>query len=128
MKRSLAILTVIVCMLVMTGSALADANKSAARNIINHVFTVDKQYIMLKVAGCETGGIYNSNAHNSSGASGYFQILSSHDGTTYTFNGISITVDRTRLFDGYYNTLVAYLMSKGGTDLSPWYSSRGCWD
>lgn len=110
-----------------TSLAHKTSNYEAAKKVVNVVFPPNTQSMMLRVLGCETGGKYNSNAHNSSGASGYFQILSSHNGSTFSYSGISITVDSNRLFDPVYNTLVAYVMSNGGTSLSPWFSSRGCW-
>lgn len=103
------------------------SNYESAKKVVNVIFPSSTQSIMLRVLGCETGGKYNADAHNASGASGYFQILSSHNGSTFSYNGVSVTVDRNRLFDPVYNTLVAYVMSNGGTSLSPWYSSRGCW-
>lgn len=109
------------------GVAFADTNYAVAKKIVNQRFSQSSQALMLKVVGCETGQKYNSDAYNSSGATGYFQILQSHDGTTYSYNGISVTVDRNRLFNPRYNTLVAYVMSHDGKDLSPWYSSRLCW-
>ena len=131
MFAKLAILTVLIFNGI--GSALAHAddvvakNKEQAKKLVTMVFPASTRDTMFKVVGCETGQTYNPYAHNRSGASGYFQILSGHNGTTYKYNGISITVDSSRLFDPMYNTLVAYLMSNGGTNLSPWYSSRSCW-
>lgn len=131
MFLKLAILTASVFM--SAGTALAHADNSisknyqAAKKTIQLVFPSSTSDIMLKVAGCETGGIYNPDAHNRSGASGYFQILSGHDGETYKYDGISVTVDKNRLFEPMYNSLVAYCMSKGGTSLSPWNQSKGCW-
>lgn len=119
--------------LCLTGTALAatpseiEHNRVLAKQQVDAIFPSWTRTMMLKVVKCETGGIYNTTAHNRSGASGYFQILSSHDGSTFSYNGISVTVDSDRLFDPHYNTLVAYCMSEGGKSLSPWYSSRGCW-
>lgn len=107
--------------------ARGNNNYSQARRIVDVVFPNNTQDLMLRVAGCETGERFNPNAKNASGATGYFQILLSHSGTTYSYNGISITVDGSRLTNPWYNTRVAFLMSRGGTDLSPWYSSRQCW-
>lgn len=103
-------------------------NYRKARDIIYLVFPPQTAGVMLKIAGCETGEVYNANAENASGASGYFQVLSSHNGTTYSYGGISVTVDSSRLFDPHYNALVAYVMSDGGRDLSPWTASEFCWN
>lgn len=98
-----------------------------AKRLINFVFPDKTQNIMFKIAGCETGFTYKPNAYNRSGATGYFQILASHNGTTYSYSGISITVDYRQLSNPVYNTMVAYLMSHGGTQLGDWYSSKSCW-
>lgn len=103
-------------------------NYVLAKRTVNAIFPPGYQRaLMLQVISCETGQTYNPYAKNPSGAMGFFQIMDGHNGTTYSFNGISVTVDKNRLFDPYYNTLVAYLMSHGGTKLSDWYASRGCW-
>lgn len=103
-------------------------NRGIVAQAVRIYFPASKRDIMLKVAGCETGQTWYPLAYNSSGASGEFQIMRSHNGSTFTYDGISITVDSTRLFDPYYNTLVAYVMSQGGQNLDPWYSSESCWD
>lgn len=107
---------------------IASANNyTVAKKYVYARFSQSHRQLMLKILGCETGQKYNAEAHNSSGAAGYFQIMPIHDGTRYTYNGISIVVDFNRIYDPGYNTLVAYLMSHDGKDLSPWYSSQSCW-
>lgn len=112
--------------LTLCGVASAN-NYTVAKKIVYARFSQSHRQLMLKILGCETGEKYNAEAHNSSGAAGYFQIMPIHDGTRYTYNGISIVVDFNHIYDPYYNTLVAYLMSRDGKDLSPWYSSQSCW-
>lgn len=116
--------------LAVSGTAQATTNNSAyqqAKHYVYEVFPPSTRDLMFKVLDCETGHTFNPSARNRSGAMGYFEIMDSHNGTTYSYNGISITVDKNRLLEPLYNTLVAYLMSHGGVILSPWYSSSSCW-
>lgn len=123
----LLLVTVIALAIVPLANSKPNGNYIQAKRLVYQVFPDDTQALMFKVLSCETGYKFNANAKNSSGATGYFQILSSHDGTTYSYNGISITVDSRRLTDPLYNVMVAYLMSRGGTVLNPWYPSANCW-
>lgn len=128
--KLLVLVTSLALSLILTQSSFAKQRisyRTQARRIVNFIFPPETRDIMFRVAGCETGYTYNPHAYNRSGATGYFQILSSHRGTTYSYNGISITVDDKKLFNPVYNTMVAYLMSQGGKNLDAWYASRSCW-
>ena len=60
--------------------------------------------------GCETGGTYDPRAVGRAGERGWFQIHPVHRSW----------VDWGRLFDPFYNTRVAYRLSRGGTNWRPW--------
>lgn len=65
----------------------------------------------LRVVRCETGGTFSPWAVGDHGASrGLFQINEAHWGW----------VNEKRLFEPAYNTLIAYRLSRGGTDWRHW--------
>jgi soluble lytic murein transglycosylase-like protein len=64
----------------------------------------------MRVASCETGGTFNPRAVGRAGERGLFQIHPVHFGR----------LDERRLFERRYNARVAYRMSRGGRDWSPW--------
>jgi hypothetical protein len=66
----------------------------------------------VQVAKCESG--LNPSAYNRSGASGLFQLLG--HGSMFVAHGWSAG----DVFDPYKNTVVAFDLSRGGTNWSPW--------
>jgi hypothetical protein len=97
-------------------------NYRVARYIVYATFPDSTQHRALGVVGCETGGIYNKGATNrSSGTRGYFQVHPGNDDRVIKWVGHgSITIDKDRLYDPWYNSKVALYMSKGGTDWHEW--------
>lgn len=132
-------LIVVVLLLLLVAAPAGAGNYRQAKRIIYATFPDSTQALMFRVAGCETGFTYSPWARNRfSGAAGYFQFLPSHDGSVFrydpwrpgsVFRGrhLVIRVEAGRLTQPWYNAKLALVMSKGGTDLSPWYASRGCW-
>lgn len=64
----------------------------------------------MRVVKCETGGTYNPRSLGRAGERGLFQIHPVH------FSSL----DPGRLFERAYNARVAFRLSHGGTDWSPW--------
>lgn len=94
-----------------------------AKHIIYAIFPDGTQHRALAVSGCETGHKYTPWSENvSSHTAGLFQIHPGNHGTTWYWNGSSITIDRSKLFDPWYNTKVALHMSKGGENWGQWAS------
>jgi hypothetical protein len=80
-----------------------------ARAVIGHYFGGDIGYEM-SIVSCETGGTFSNRAVGAAGELGWWQIHPIH---RWAHQGGD-------LFDVRYNTRVAYRLSKGGTDFSPW--------
>ena len=64
----------------------------------------------LRVASCETGGTFYVRALGDAGERGLFQIHPVHFGW----------LDERRLFEARYNARIAYRLSRGGRNWSPW--------
>ena len=116
-----------------TDTALAkrkpETNYGQAKRIIYSVFPRATAAAALRVVGCETGYTYSAYSYNSSGASGYFQILTGNHGRTFSYRGkwFKLNVWRdpvhrigNKLFNAWYNATAAYYMSRGGYDWHEW--------
>jgi hypothetical protein len=116
-----------------TSTAHSSSQNSAssyqrAKKIVYSIFPSDTEAAALRVVGCETGGTYNEWSYNSSGASGYFQILQGNAGrrlydapTWDSRSKLGIVIPSGHaLFLPWTNTKVAYYLSKGGHDWHEW--------
>jgi Lysozyme like domain len=112
-----------------TGTHTAEArtlsNYERAKRIIYATFPRDTEAAALRVVGCETGDTYSPSSYNSSGASGYFQILTGNHGRTFSYQGRRFRLNvwtggRNQLFNPWYNAKAAYYMSSGGHDWDEW--------
>ena len=87
----------------------AQAGRAQARAAICSVFGARCQ-LALEVARCETGGTFYSRSVGDAGERGLFQIHPVHFGW----------VNESRLFEPLYNARIAFRLSHGGRDWSPW--------
>ena len=130
--RRLCLLTILLISGVV-GTNTAEAKSTASRpsayekakRIVYAVFPQATEAAALRVVGCETGYTYYERSYNSSGASGYFQILTGNHGRVFKYAGKKFRLNvwnqgRNRLFDSWYNTRAAYFMSAGGYDWHEW--------
>lgn len=93
-----------------------------AQRVIYTVFPHRTRLAAMGVALCETGNTFDRWATNpSSRTAGLFQVHPGNHGTTWHWQGHgSITIDRHRLYNSWYNARVAVYMSNGGTSWRQW--------
>jgi hypothetical protein len=128
-KYWLPILLVFIVALLVVGRVYG-SNYTKAKSIVYAVFPKSTRAAALRVVGCETGYSYSTKSYNSSGASGYFQILTGNDGRVFKnpATGKAWRLDvwngkLNRLFDPWYNVLAAWYMSNAGRDWHEWSCS-----
>lgn len=121
-RRLLTVAGVTACALVAF-AARADSRTFGPAATICPTFKRDCSYA-LRIASCETGGTFDPRALGDAGERGWFQIHPVHFGTVIRSRVGRVRVDRDRLYDPVYNTRVAYVLSNGGRDWSPWTCAR----
>jgi hypothetical protein len=102
-------------------------NYRQAKKIVYAVFPDRYQAYALRIVGCETGHTYSRWATGSAGEHGWFQIHPGNAGRMLydPRTGKSIgRIDFSRTYQPWYNTRVAYFMSRGGRDWHEWTCSR----
>lgn len=93
-----------------------------ARMIVYSIFPKETAEGALTVVDCETGGTYDESATNrTSGVRGYFQIHPGNHGRVFYWRGKKLVLDASRLYDPWYNTLVAVFMTSGGKHWHEWH-------
>ncbi len=123
--KGLALIGVCVALCVAVRSARAASLYAQAKQVVYTTFPTSTRDAALRVVGCETGHTYSPTSYNSSGASGYFQILTGNAGRTLYYAGQRLTIHAwyngvNLLFNPWYNARVALFLSKGGTDWEEW--------
>jgi hypothetical protein len=103
-----------------TAEAIQESQYEKAKRIVYTVFPRATAPAALRIVGCETGYTYSERSYNSSGATGYFQILTGNHGRYFTYAGKGFRLNAKRLLDPWYNTRAAYFMSAGGYDWHEW--------
>lgn len=106
------LITTLAVALCFAGSALASP-RSVAWHVSQVVFGAHASTAFC-IAGAETGGTYSETAISKTNDYGEWQI---HNG---------LTMYGPRIFNAYSNALVAFRMSRGGTDWSPWTTHARC--
>lgn len=97
-------------------------NYGMARFIVYSTFPPSTAPAALSVVGCETGNTYDEWAHNTTtDVRGYFQVDSGNGGRVFYWRGKKLVLDSSRLYDPWYNTLVAVFMTSGGVDWREWH-------
>lgn len=109
----------------LTLAATARASQPDVPVPIRAIFG-DKAGVATCIASVETGGTFNRWAVGNAGERGWFQIHPVHWDHTITVSGRSLYVDSSRLFNPWYNTRVAFVMSRGGIDWSDWPTAWRC--
>lgn len=118
----LVALALILALLVLVGVNIARAHttpRPAPERVLRSVFD-DRWRSAYRVAYCETGGTFNPRATGRAGERGWLQIHPVHFGRTLRYKHIRIRVNARRLYEPLYNARVGYVLSRGGTDWSPW--------
>lgn len=137
--RALTVTVVAAIALAVTSSAGSETYYQQAKRIVYATFPDDTQDAALRVVACETGNTFQPWSYNSSGASGYFQVLTGNAGRVLYYkwpngryeqlkirgwekikkHGKTIAVVN-RLFNPWYNAKVALFLSSGGHDWGEW--------
>lgn len=124
-RRAAVAVCLPLCALALWWARTADAARvpASARQVVCSTFKQGCEYA-LRIASCETGGTFNRRARGRAGERGWFQIHPVHFGSRLRSAAGSVVVDPDRLYDPAYNTRVAYVLSNGGRDWSPWSCRR----
>ncbi len=93
-----------------------------ARRIINAVFPDTTERAALRVVACETGHSYSPWAKGRAPyyPFGWWQFIVQNDGRRISFAGRSMRVDWDRMWQPWYATRAAWILSRGGTNFSEW--------
>lgn len=108
-------------LLVPTASSGGETPYAKAKRIVYAVFPASTEAAALRVVGCETGYSYSPWSRNrSSGALGWFQFIPGNHGRFISFGRFSMKIDYNRMYQPWYATRAAWILSQGGTDWGEW--------
>lgn len=118
-------LTLLALCVVALLTTRANAARTHTTNPHRIICTIFKhcQYAV-RIASCETGGTFNPRARGRAGERGWFQIHPVHFGRTLRSSAGRVHVNPDRLYDPAYNTWVAWVLSDGGRNWTPWTCRR----
>ncbi len=121
LKLAIACLALLVFVFAQARAAGAETRYEQARRIVYAVFPDSTQDRALSVVGCETGGTYKAWAKNPrSGALGWFQFVPGNHGRLISWGRWSLRVDYFRMWQPWYATRAALILSAGGTNWGEW--------
>lgn len=93
-----------------------------AKRIVYTVFPASTAAAALRVVGCETG--YTYTPYERGGypyfAYGYFQFIIQNHNRTISYEGRTLKINWYRMYQPWYATRAAYILSSGGTNWSEW--------
>jgi hypothetical protein len=119
------VLLSIAAVMLLTAEVAIASSYSRAKQIVYSIFPKETAAAAMRVVACETGNTFSPWAYNSSGASGYFQILTGNHGRVFNYAGqyfrlVVWNQGKNQLFNPWYNTKAAFYMSRGGYDWHEW--------